>query len=277
VFHTDAVAVWAQTFLSPRISFDRVDSWSAPFWRVLARISEGYDATVVSGGWLAERLSRRGVQRPTVVPFGIDKAQFSPSRRDPEVRARLLRLCNAPADAKLLVIASRLDPEKRIGTLLDAFRKASRTRPLALVIYGRGSLAGLVRRKAARMRHVHVAGYVEGRDELATALASADAFLHGSAAETYGLGVAEAICSGLPVIVPDRGGAAALGRGPWAARYRAGDVPDCAAAIGMLVGRDLHAARDACIGAMAGIETLEGHFERLFGLYGSLVDGPSRR
>ncbi|MDZ7807984.1 MAG: hypothetical protein U5K71_12835 [Gracilimonas sp.] len=31
----------------------------------------------------------------------------------------------------------------------------------------------------------------------------ADYFVHGSAAETYGIVVAEAVCSGLPVVVPE--------------------------------------------------------------------------
>ena len=51
-------------------------------------------------------------------------------------------------------------------------------------------------------------GEIRDRALLARYYASADVLVHGSAAETYGLVVAEAICSGLPVVVPDRGGAA---------------------------------------------------------------------
>ncbi len=277
VFHTDAVAVWPQTFLCPRISFETVDRWFRPFWRSLSRMSDAFDATVVSGAWLADRVRAHGVKRPVVVPFGIDKGRFSPARRDPAVRARLLRACQAPPEAKLLVAASRLDPEKRIGTMLEGFRLAARDRPLALALFGRGSLAGWVRKKAAKIPHVHVGGYLGDRVEMAAALASADAFLHGSAAETYGLVVAEALCSGLPAVVPDRGGAAALAQGPWAETYRAGDPIACARALARLFERDPQAARAACEVAGRAVAPVESHFERLFERYGSLLERSHRR
>jgi alpha-1,6-mannosyltransferase len=48
---------------------------------------------------------------------------------------------------------------------------------------------------------------ISDRARLATLMASADVLVHGCDAETYGLVVAEARASGLPLIVPDGGGA----------------------------------------------------------------------
>ncbi len=271
IFHTDPVAVWPQTFFGHLVGFDRIDRLCAPYWRRLRNLAQAYDTTVVSGDWLARRLARFGIDNATVVPFGIDKHRFSPGRRDEALRAKLLAACGLPPSAKLLVAISRLDPEKRIATVIDGFRKAARQRPMGLVIFGRGALQGWYGRKAARTPGVHLHGYVGDRETMAAALASADAFLHGSAAETYGLVVAEAVCSGVPVVVPDRGGAAALAGPEYSARYRAGDSDACAEAILQLLARDREALAAGCRAARRHIGTMDDHFAGLFDLYGRMI------
>lgn len=271
VFHTDPVAVWAQTFFGRHVGFDRVDRLCRPWWTRMARLCHSYDATVVSGAWLGRRLQSFGIDNSRVVPFGIDKDRFSPANRSESMRERLLAACGVPKEGKLLVAVSRLDPEKRIATLIEGFQRASRERPMGLVIFGRGALQGWYGRKAARARGVHLHGYVSDRETVATAVASADAFLHGSAAETYGLVVAEAICSGVPVIVPDRGGAAALAGPGFAATYRAGDPRACSDAISSLFARDPESLRASCRVARRHIGTMDEHFDRLFELYGSMT------
>jgi alpha-1,6-mannosyltransferase len=256
--------------LAPRLGFGRVDRWSKPIWSGLRRLSAGYDATVVSGAWLGRRIEEHGVTGARVVPFGIDKHGFSPAHRDESLRARLLADCGLGPDADLLISVSRLDPEKRVPTMLEGFRQASRQRPMGLVLFGRGAMEKSIRRKIARMPGVHLAGYVGSRQEMATAMASADGFLHGSAAETYGLVVAESICSGVPIIVPDRGGAGALAGPGFAETYGAGDAEACSRAILRLLARDRGQLRSACKAAARRIDTMDNHFERLFELYGEL-------
>jgi alpha-1,6-mannosyltransferase len=270
VFHTDPVAVWPETFLAPRVSFDRIDRWSRPLWSGLRKLAAGYDATVVSGTWLGRRLEEHGVQGARVVPFGIDKRGFSPSCRDEGVRARMLAECGLSPAADLLISVSRLDPEKRVPTMLEGFRRASRQRPMGLMMFGRGAMEKSLRRLIDKTPGVRLAGYVGSRPEMATAMASADGLLHGSAAETYGLVVAEAICSGVPVIVPDRGGAAALAGPGYAETYAAGDAEACGQAILRLLGRDRGQLQHACAAAAKRIGTMDEHFEQLFALYGEL-------
>ena len=270
VFHTDPVAVWAETFLAPRISFERVDRWSRPLWSAMRRLTAGYDATVVSGDWLGRRLEAHGVTNTRVVPFGIDKRGFSPAYRDEAVRAKLLAECGLPPTADLLISVSRLDPEKRVPTMLEGFRRAAARRPLGLMMFGRGAMEKSIRRLVDKTPGVRLAGYVGSRPEMATAMASADGLLHGSAAETYGLVVAEAICSGVPVIVPDRGGAAALAGPGHAETYAAGDAEACSQAILRLLGRDRAQLQLACATAAEHIGTMDEHFDQLFAFYEEL-------
>lgn len=270
VFHTDLVAVWPETFLAPRLGFGRVDRLSRPIWSGLRRMAAGYDATVVSGAWLGHRLEEHGVQGARVVPFGIDKRGFSPAHRDEHVRAKMLADCGLSPDADLLISVSRLDPEKRVPTMLEGFRRAASQRPLGLVIFGRGALEKSIRRQIDRTPGVCLAGYVGSREEMAAAMASADGMLHGSAAETYGLVVAEAICSGVPVVVPDRGGAGALAGPGYAETYAAGDPDACSDAILRLMARDRGQLQRACAAAARRIGTMDQHFDELFGLYEEL-------
>ncbi len=271
VFHTDPVAVWGHTFLGATLGFDRVDRLARPAWSALRKLAARFDATVVSGPWLADRLAQHGIERSVVVPFGIDKARFRGVARDEDTRSALLAACEAPPDAHLLVAVGRLDPEKRIGTLLDAFSRARSRRPLALAIFGRGTMARLWARRARSIPGVHMAGWVARPDEMARALASADALVHGSAAETYGMAVAEAISAGVPVVVPDRGGAAALWGPAHGERYRAGDADACAQAIERLLRRDPAALRSGCEHAARSIASIDEHFDRLFDLYAHMT------
>ena len=60
--------------------------------------------------------------------------------------------------------------------------------------------------------HVRLLEPTTDRPALARMMASADALIHGCEAETFCFVAAEALASGLPLIAPDRGGAADLAR-----------------------------------------------------------------
>ena len=275
VFHQDPVAVYPHTALDRWVERGKIDEWCAPYWNYLKRLSVHYDATVVAGAWLAARLAGFDVQRPVAVPFGINKSELSPLRRSVNVRRKLLAKCGHHDDVPLLVGISRHHPEKRLGTIIEAFRRARAHRQgrLAFVLFGDGPLRPWVRRLARRVDGLHVAGYTRNRDELAQALASSDAFLHGSAAETFGLVVGEAICSGLPLIVPDAGGASDLADPAWAEVYRPGDVQACAHAIQRLLARDRTALNDATTSAAKHrVLSIDEHFATLFETYEKLAN-----
>lgn len=266
VFHQDVVAAYAHTALDGLLRHRAIDALAAPWWRRLRRLSTRFDVTVAGGDWLAARLKDHGFSNAVAVPFGIESECFDPSLRDEVLRAELLAKCGLGREARLLLAVSRFHPEKRLPTVIDAVACAGRERGnLGLVIVGEGLAHAAVERAAARTGRVALIGPVEDRRELARIYASADLFVHGSAAETYGLAAAEAIASGLPVVTPAIGGAGDLARSGLSKTYRPGDADDGARAIlEILDGRgDPPTAPPP--------RSLDDHFSALFRMYERLA------
>jgi len=274
VFHQDPIAVYPHTLLDRFVPRDKLDRAFDPYWAYMRKLSRSFDATVTSGEWLAKRLEGLGLHAPVAVPFGIDKARFDPKHESARVKGEWLERCKAPGDAPLVVSMGRHHPEKRLHVVIDAVARAERElgRPIALVLIGDGPMRELVELWSRKLAHVCVAGFVSERAYLAATLASADALLHASAAETYGLAVAEAICSGLPVVVPDSGGASDLADASYAETYETGDAASAASALLRLLDRNPAELRWAC--SAAGRERIadaSDHFEQLFAFYERLI------
>ena len=145
---------------------------------------------------------------------------------------------------------------------------AQESRPVGLYIVGDGLIHAWVRAKAARASHVYVGGRVNDRAKLARMIASADALLHCSTAETYGFVVAAALFCGTPAIVPNAGGAGDLASAEHAEIYLPGDPNSAALAILRLLERD-HASlsRAALDAGRWRVGDIERHFEKLFAVY----------
>jgi len=275
--HADPVAVYPQTLLghlfSPA-SIDRIFGW---FWCYLQRLEARFDGCVVAGAWLADRFRHHGLQRLHATPFGVETRIFRPGLRDEAMRRAMLERCGLGPEAALMITVGRHHPEKRVPALIDALTLAQRARPVGLAIVGDGLAHGAVLAGAARARHVHVAGRIGNREQLARMLASADGLLHGSSAETYGFVVAEALCCGTPIVVPDGGGARDLAQPDYSEIYPAGDRRATGEAVLRLLARDPAAMRGAALEAGSRIGDLDGHFDRLFALYGELASARRAR
>lgn len=270
IFHQDFVAAYGHTFLDRFISQGSVDKLFYPFWKYLKKLSNQYDTTVVAGEWLEHRLLGFGLNRPKAIPFGIDKSFFSPDKANDSMRRKLLSLCGRTEDCPLFITVSRFHPEKRLKTLFEAVRILNKTQNVAHVIFGEGILSKADRRYAANTPGVCLAGFTQNREELAQAYASSDLLLHGSAAETYGLSVAEAICSGLPIVGPSIGGVADLIGSDNGFTYKAGDANDCARAVRRTL--DHFVQRDSKYRPFGGsVQTVEQHFQSLFTYYQELI------
>ena len=273
IFHQDPVAVYPHTFLGRLMSYTRVDKLFKFYWSYLENLSKRFDATIVSGKWLADRLSKFHIKNPVAVPFGIDKSLSRPDRRKSEIRKNLLEQLGLPEDATLLMGISRHHPEKRLGTIFEGFRLASQEKKMGLVIFGDGPFRWVIKRQARGIKHLKLMGFTSDREQLADTLSSADYFVHGSAAETYGLVVAEAICSGLPVIVPAYGGAGDLADSEYSEVYEPGDASDLSKAILRMLQRDREKMVAACAEASKStIGTMDDHFQMLFKAYQDMVD-----
>ena len=153
---------------------------------------DGMFALSANGG--LTKLQSLGLDRIEVVPLGVELGDFSPARRDAQLRRGL----GIGEDQPLLVYAGRLDGEKRAQLLVDAFALLPRALGAHLVLIGDGPLREPIR--ALGDPRIHAPGYVRDRSELARWLASADIYVSGMADETFGVSIVEAQASGLPVV-----------------------------------------------------------------------------
>lgn len=270
--HADPVAVYPQTLLGGVLGSAAIDRMFGWFWSYLRRLNHSFDHCIIAGTWLAHRFAGHGLRNLHVVPFGVDAQAFGAEHADAGLRAAMLEKCGLGPEASLLVTVGRHHPEKRVGMLIEAVTRAQRESPIGLYIIGDGLAHARIRGKAARAAHVHVAGRVTDRAVLARLMASADALLHGSSAETYGFVVAEALCSGTPLIVPNAGGAGDLASADYAEIYASGDKYDAAEAILRLIRRDRSSLSSAAIRASRmRVGDIESHFDKLFDFYADAV------
>jgi alpha-1,6-mannosyltransferase len=270
--HADPVAVYPQTLLTGKLKPYTIDHLFGWYWSYLRRLNGRFDGCVVAGSWLKRRFETYGLQHLHAVPFGVERDVFKPGLRDEALRAELLARCGLGPEAALVLNVGRFHPEKRVGMLIEAVSKAQSARKIGFYVVGDGFIRGSVEARAAKANHVHLAGWLKDRATLARTIASSDAVLHGSSAETYGFAVAEALCCGTPVVVPDSGGAADLADPSCSELYPAGNADGAAAALLKLLSRDRAAlSRAAAAVAAARIGDIESHFVNLFALYADAV------
>lgn len=255
---------------------------SAPFWALSRAIAARCDATLVASRTQADKLEAHGMARVVRRPFGIDHDTFAPEARSDEARARLRGLAGASEGATLLVAVGRLAIEKQLAFVIDAVGRAARGRDLALVVLGDGPERARLEARAATQPsgRFGFAGFVNGRQELAALLASADGLVHGCPWETFGLSIAEAMSAGLPVVVPDEGGASEMHDPASGETYAALDLAAFVAAILRLRARfddGERAAMSAAARARAAeLPTVVGAFEAQVDIY-RMILSHSRR
>ena len=168
-------------------------------WELLKAAHNQAQLNLCTSTAMVAELSEKGIQHTALWQRGVDTDLFRPELRSQAMRDRLL---GGRSDTdQLLLYIGRLSAEKqieRIRPVLDALPYAR----LALVGDGpyRQQLETLFAGSAA-----HFVGYLAG-DELASAYASADAFLFPSSTETLGLVLLEAMAAGCPVVGANRGG-----------------------------------------------------------------------
>jgi len=269
VLHQEPVSVYPHSLLDNVLSAPTIDRLFFWFWAYLRRVEQQFDISVVSGAWLANRFAHFGMRRPKDIPFGIKKQDFSPDKRDDSLRARILKDMGLdPEAAKLIVNVSRHHPEKRLKTVFRGICQANEKRPFGLIQIGDGPFTKGVQKAAENMPHIRLEGFVKDRATLSRLLASSDAMMHGGAAETYGIVLAEGLCSGLPLITPSAGGAFDMSGQAYSETYKTGDAADAARALLALFDRDEGDLRqNAQAAAQQKILTHEQHFERLFDYY----------
>ncbi len=147
-----------------------------------------------------------------ISPMGVDCERFTPSRRTPENRERLLQLARGfgqpiHPDATVLLYAGRLAPEKNLPLLLDTMQRLD-AGEYRLCIIGDGIEFTPLRDACAQrgIGNIVFAGQIGDRDILAGHFAAADVFIHPNPREPFGIAPLEAMASGLALVAPDSGG-----------------------------------------------------------------------
>jgi glycosyltransferase involved in cell wall biosynthesis len=167
----------------------------------------GASGAFVPGTASAEYARSLEVGLVEVAPNAIDASVFD--------RASVSR---SGRDGCTFLYVGRLDPEKGVETLLEAFRDV----PGELVLVGAGSDEDRLARLAPA--RVQFEG-AKDRDELVRYYARADVFVLPSRSEPWGMVLNEAAAAGLPLVATEETGAAhdLIEHGVNGFRVRAGD------------------------------------------------------
>ena len=168
----------------------------------------GASGAYVPGTAAAEYARSLGVELVETAPNAIDASIFERAAVDRSER-----------DGCTFLYAGRLDREKGLDTLLEAFREV----PGELVLVGEGSDEERLRGLAGE--HVRFAGSKD-RDELVAYYRDADVFVLPSHSEPWGMVLNEAASAGLPLVATEESGAAhdLIEEGVNGFRVPAGDV-----------------------------------------------------
>jgi len=219
------------------------------------RFAGQVDLVVAPSERIAAMLAERGVRsRVAVVPTGVPLDVFSVGDRDAARRA-----LGFPPDDPLCLYVGRLDREKSVQHIIDAFGSiAGAVSGARLALVGQGTYEPALRRRAdespARDR-IRFHGSVP-REEIAPFYRAADLFLFASETETQGLVLAEAHACGLPAVAVRASGVDEVVRDGETGLLTKADARELAdAAIGLL----LDAERRHGF-AMAARATAEKHF-----------------
>ena len=225
--------------------------------RYLRHVYAGFDLVLAPSRDMLGQLVDAGIDRAACQPLGVDTAVFHPSRASAAWRSGL----GIAADARVLVYAGRFAPEKHLDTLAGAV--ALLGAPYVFVALGSGPTP------PPQGERVRVLPFVPDVDALATALASADAFVHAGDQETFGLSALEALACGTPIVVPDAAGLGELATSGTGIAVGRRDARGFADAIEALFERDRDAWRTSTRARAAAFDwdrvftDLTGHYARL--------------
>src|ERR1700675_5058753 len=239
--------------------------------RLASRFASAADLVIAPSARIAESLADLGVKaKIAVVPTGVPLELFRPGDRGAARRALGL-----DEDAPLCLYVGRLDREKSVERVIDAFGSiALAVSGARLLLVGQGRHEAALRRIAAASparSAILFAGSV-AREELPPYYQAADLFLFASETETQGLVLAEAHACGLPAVAVRASGVGEVVRDGETGLLTKADVEELAdAAIGLLLDAPRRSAMASAARELAAsdfsaarqVEVMAGHYRRL--------------
>ena len=167
-------------------------------WELLKSGHNQADLNLCTSTAMVEELRNHGIERVDLWQRGVDTELFQPAYANLEMRNYLSQ---GKPNSRILLYVGRLGVEKEIDSIkpiLEAIPNA------CLALVGDGPNRQTLEQHFANTP-THFVGYLRGQ-ELASAYASADAFVFPSRTETLGLVLLEAMAAGTPVVAANSGG-----------------------------------------------------------------------
>jgi N-acetyl-alpha-D-glucosaminyl L-malate synthase BshA len=164
-------------------------------------IVESDAVTAVSDALRATTLEQLGIDKPIeVIHNFIDPARFDPANGRPGARRW------ARPGEKVVVHISNFRPLKRVGDVLETFRRVHREVPSRLLMVGDGPDRTMAERYCREHDLCDAITFLGNVPVVEQTLIGADLFILPSTTESFGLAVLEAMACGVPVVATRTGG-----------------------------------------------------------------------
>jgi glycosyltransferase involved in cell wall biosynthesis len=167
-------------------------------WEILKAAHNQAELNLCTSSIMVKELIEHGIKRVDLWQRGVDTEMFQPHLASAQMRSRLSQ---GNPEAPLLLYVGRVSAEKQIAEIKPVLEAIPEAR---LAIVGDGPHRETLQAHFAGT-NTHFVGYLQGL-ELASAFASADAFIFPSRTETLGLVLLEAMAAGCPVVAARSGG-----------------------------------------------------------------------
>ncbi|MEL6927297.1 MAG: glycosyltransferase [Cyanobacteria bacterium J06600_6] len=167
-------------------------------WELLKAAHNKAQLNLCTSSAMVGELIDHGIERVDLWQRGVDTEMFQPHLASAQMRSRLSQ--GHPEDPLLLYVG-RVSAEKQIDQIKPVLEAIPNAR---LAIVGDGPNREALEAHFAGTK-TNFVGYLQGL-ELASAFASADAFVFPSRTETLGLVLLEAMAAGCPVVAARSGG-----------------------------------------------------------------------
>jgi alpha-1,6-mannosyltransferase len=167
--------------------------------RYVTSLYNRFERTLVPSQGLSDLLREWGLENVETLELGVDTGVFfADAERGRAARRRL----GWPDDKTVLLYVGRLNPDKNVRRLLEAFTILQESQPgrFHLAVIGDGMLRGSLQRLREETGGVSWTPYCDGAAELADIYRAADLFVHPGVKETFGLVTLESQACGTPVV-----------------------------------------------------------------------------
>jgi N-acetyl-alpha-D-glucosaminyl L-malate synthase BshA len=178
-----------------------------PAFHTTVRFSiEQSDGVTAVSAWLRERTREAfGLSKPIeVIPNFIDGTRFSPHHR-PSCKGSFVQ-----AGRKVIMHASNFRPVKNIPSVIRAFRLIQEKVPSNLVLIGDGPELATAHEMVRSLDLIDRVFFLGTQDAIEELMVQTDLLLQPSEHESFGLTALEAMATGVPVILTNRGGTVEL-------------------------------------------------------------------